>query len=81
MVNTALGLNVCLSTYVVSSMLGATSFRDQWDREIRWSRCNRVSQPAGYAGMLLTYSTPLAAAFLPARRAASVDPVEALRAE
>jgi ceramide glucosyltransferase len=60
----ALGLNVCLSTYVVSSMLGATSFRDQWDREIRWSRCNRVSQPAGYAGMVITYSTPMAVAFL-----------------
>jgi ceramide glucosyltransferase len=60
----ALGLKVHLSRYLVSSMLGATSFRDQWDREVRWSRCNRVSQPGGYAGFCLTFTTPLAVASL-----------------
>jgi ceramide glucosyltransferase len=55
-----LGLKVCLSDYVMASVLGATSFREQWDREVRWARCTRVSRPREYPGMLLTFSTPLA---------------------
>lgn len=56
----ALGRRVHLSTYVVASVLGATTFRDQWDREVRWARCSRVSRPLEYPGILLTFSTPLA---------------------
>ncbi|NOZ29420.1 MAG: glycosyltransferase [Chloroflexi bacterium] len=66
----ALGLRVHLSNYVVRSILGATSFREQWDRETRWARCIRVSRPWEYPGLLLTFSTPLAIAFALATRLA-----------
>ena len=54
-----LGRRVLLSRYVVASVLGATSFREQWQREVRWARTNRVNRPREYPGMLLTFSTPL----------------------
>ncbi len=60
----ALGRRIHVANYVVASMLGATSFRDQWDREIRWARCNRLNEPRGYAGLCLAYTTPLALAML-----------------
>ncbi len=59
-----LGLRVHLSDYIVTSILGATTFQDQWHRELRWARCNRVSQPFEYPGLLLTFSTPLSLALL-----------------
>jgi ceramide glucosyltransferase len=55
-----LGLRVHLSRYVVTSILGATSFSEQCLREVRWARCSRVSRPREYPGILLTMSTPLA---------------------
>jgi ceramide glucosyltransferase len=55
-----LGLRVHLSDYIVASVLGDTTFRDQWDREVRWARCSRVSRTLEYPGLLLTFSTPLA---------------------
>jgi len=58
------GRRVHLSNYVVSSVLGDTTFRDQWDREVRWARCIRVSRPWEYPGLLLTFTTPLALALL-----------------
>jgi ceramide glucosyltransferase len=57
----ALGLRVRLSDYIVSSVLGPTTFRDQWDREVRWAHCNRVSRPLEYPGLLFTFSTPFSA--------------------
>lgn len=54
-----LGLQNQLSDYVTVSVLGATTFREQWNREVRWARCNRVSQPREYPGLILTFSTPL----------------------
>lgn len=59
-----LGLQVRLADYVVVSVLGATTFQEQWQREIRWARCVRVSRPLEYLGLLLTFSTPLAAVLL-----------------
>ena len=56
----ALGLKVWLSDYVMACVLGATRFRDQWAREVRWMRCSRVSRPLEYPGLLISYSTPLA---------------------
>ncbi|HIC88742.1 MAG TPA: glycosyltransferase [Anaerolineae bacterium] len=56
-----LGLRVHLSDYVVTSILGNTTFREQWQREVRWARCSRVSRPWEYPGIVLTFSTPLAA--------------------
>lgn len=59
-----LGRRVELSRYVVTSVLGATTFRDQWFRELRWQRCYRVSRPGEYPGLWLTFTTPLATALL-----------------
>ncbi len=55
-----LGLKVQLSDYVIETILGATSFKEQWRRELRWAYCNRVSESAGYLGLLITFCTPLA---------------------
>ncbi len=57
-----LGLRVHLSDYVVPTFLGATTFREQWHREVRWAQCSRVSRPLEYPGLLITFSTPLALA-------------------
>ena len=56
----ATGHRVHLSDYVTRSVLGATTFRDQWDREIRWAKCARVSRPLEYPAVVLTFATPLA---------------------
>jgi ceramide glucosyltransferase len=66
-----LGLRVHLSDYVVVSILGATTFEEQWQREVRWARCVRVSRPLEYLGLLLTFSTPLATVLLMASAWAS----------
>lgn len=55
----ASGLKVRLSNYVIACILGATTFREQWEREVRWMRCIRVSRPFEYPGLLLSYSVPL----------------------
>jgi ceramide glucosyltransferase len=57
---TDLGRRVVLSDYVVSQQLGSGSAVASWDRELRWARGLRASNPSVYPGMLLTYSTPLA---------------------
>jgi len=56
----ALGLDVRLSPAVVTHVLGAESFRGQWQRELRWNRGIRAARPADYAGLLVTQATPLA---------------------
>ncbi len=55
----ATGHRVHLSDYTVESVLGATTFAEQWRRELRWSKCLRVSRPLEYPVLLLTFSTPL----------------------
>ena len=57
---TQLGLRVYLSQYVVRSVLGPTTFEEQWQREIRWMHCTRISRPLEYPGLLLSFTTPLA---------------------
>jgi ceramide glucosyltransferase len=59
-----LGLKVHLSQYIMTCVLGATTFRKQWDREVRWMRCARISRPREYPGWLFSFSTPLALALL-----------------
>ncbi len=59
-----LGLRVHLSDYIVSTILGATTFREQWQREVRWAHCNRISRPMEYPGLILSFSTPLAVLLL-----------------
>jgi ceramide glucosyltransferase len=58
-----LGLKVRLSDYVIVNVIGRTTFQDEWQREVRWARCSRVSRPIEYPGILLMFSTPLASAF------------------
>jgi ceramide glucosyltransferase len=50
---------VQLSHHVVTCVIGATGFREQWQREVRWARTNRANRPREYPGILLTFSTPL----------------------
>jgi ceramide glucosyltransferase len=59
-----LGLRVHLSDYVVTSILGAISWSELWHQELRWSRCNWVSNPWGTLGLFLSFSTPLALVLL-----------------
>lgn len=54
------GQRVVLSDYIPRAVLGKTSFRDQWYREVRWARCNRVSRPLEYPALLVTLAVPLA---------------------
>ncbi len=58
------GLKVVLSPYIVNTILGATTFPDQWEREVRWSHCNRLSRPFQYPGLLITFTSPLALVLL-----------------
>jgi ceramide glucosyltransferase len=55
----ATGRRVHLSDYTAQSILGATTFAEQWSREVRWAKCLRVSRPREYPGMLFMLSTPL----------------------
>jgi len=55
-----LGRRVHLSHYVVACVLGATTFREQWNREVRWMRNARVCRPREYPVVPLTFTTPLA---------------------
>jgi ceramide glucosyltransferase len=59
-----LGLRVRLSRTVVASVLGATSFGQQWQREVRWARTTRVSRPLEYPALLVTHTLPLALAYV-----------------
>jgi ceramide glucosyltransferase len=57
----ATGRRVHLSDYTTQSVLGSTTFREQWGREVRWAKCMRVSRPLEYPGWLFILSTPLSA--------------------
>ncbi len=54
------GQRVVLTDYIPRAVLGKTTFREQWHREIRWARCNRVSRPLEYPALLVTMAVPLA---------------------
>jgi len=65
----ARGLRVVISGYVVRTIVSDSSLTTLWNHELRWHRTIRGVQPAGYAGMFLTYPLPLALlAFLLAPR-------------
>lgn len=57
-----LGLRIHLSDCPVASVLGSMQFRQQWAREVRWSRGIRAACPSRYLGMIITFSLPLALA-------------------
>ena len=56
----AKGLRVVISPYVVRTIVSDSSLAVLWNHELRWHRTIRGVQPAGYAGMFLTYPVPLA---------------------
>jgi ceramide glucosyltransferase len=56
----ARGLRVVISRHVVRTMVSDSTLPALWDHELRWHRTIRGVQPAGYAGMFLTYPMPLA---------------------
>lgn len=58
---------IALCPYLPQTALGHTSAREEWHRELRWSRCNWIGQPLGNLGYATTFSLPLALAFLAAR--------------
>jgi ceramide glucosyltransferase len=60
----SLGLRVAVSEYVVQNMLGSTSIRDSWNRQVRWARGIRTSTPWHYPGLLVTFLIPIALATL-----------------
>jgi ceramide glucosyltransferase len=53
----ALPSRVILSDVVVSTNLGAVSWRSAWKHQLRWARTIRVSRPGGYWGLLVTQTT------------------------
>ena len=57
-----LGRKIVLSDYILGSVLGSTTFWEEWSREVRWSRCNRVNRPLEYPGYLLLFHLPMALA-------------------
>lgn len=59
------GKRVVLSHQVVDVYLGTTSWREQWHREVRWARTNRLNRPREYAGIILTLTVPLALILIP----------------
>ena len=54
----ATGQKVVLADFAVGHAHGETSFDDLWRQDIRWARTVRSLDPAGYAGMAVTF--PLA---------------------
>jgi ceramide glucosyltransferase len=54
------GLKLRLCSYVVANVIGQTTFREQWDREVRWARGIRVNRGVQYAALLLPLTVPLA---------------------
>lgn len=55
-----LGKTVELSRYVVHTILGKTTFREQWQREVRWARTNRSNRPLEYPGLVISYTIGIA---------------------
>ena len=64
-------LQVALSESVVETYLPAYTFAGFFSHQLRWARTIRASRPAGYAGLLFTFTLPWALlTLLPSRGAA-----------
>ena len=57
------GYTVALSPYVAQTNVSDASLRELWLHELRWARTILAQRPAGYAGSVVTYALPLAAAW------------------
>ena len=63
------GFRVMLSSHVVDHMSPPMTFRQMWERQLRWAMGTRYSRPKGHLGTGLTFAVPygilgLAAALL-----------------
>jgi len=65
------GLGVELSGCVVETHLPAYDFTRFLSHQLRWARTIRASRPLGYAGLLVTFTLPWAAAALLVARGAA----------
>jgi ceramide glucosyltransferase len=54
------GDEVRLSHVVVETAMSPVGFKGMMRHQMRWARSTRISRPAGYLGLLLTYGTALA---------------------
>ena len=54
------GYEVRLSHVVVETAMPPIGFAGMMRHQMRWARSTRISRPAGYLGLLLTYGTALA---------------------
>jgi ceramide glucosyltransferase len=52
-----LGLHIVIADTVVETGLGASTWRDVWKHQLRWSRTIRVSRTGGYIGSVITHTT------------------------
>jgi ceramide glucosyltransferase len=69
------GSRVELAGYVVENVVAEPSPGALWRHELRWARTHRALEPAGYAGLFLTYPISLALlalAIAPRRRSAAL---------
>jgi ceramide glucosyltransferase len=53
---TQLGKRAVLSTYVVETSLGDTTWSGVWQHQLRWGRTIRLSKSSGYAGLPVTHA-------------------------
>jgi len=54
------GFKVALAHEVVETTIPAYTFSQFWEHQLRWARTMRVSRPAGYRGLALTFGLPWA---------------------
>jgi ceramide glucosyltransferase len=67
------GYEVRLSHVVVETLMPPVGFGAMVRHQMRWARSTRISRPAGYLGLLLTYGTALALVNLGVARASSLS--------
>lgn len=52
------GFQVVLSSHVVDHMSSPKTFRQMWERQLRWAMGTRYSRPKGHLGTGLTFAVP-----------------------
>jgi len=52
------GFRVLLSSYVVDHVSPPMTFRQMWERQLRWAMGTRYSRPKGHLGTGLTFAVP-----------------------
>jgi ceramide glucosyltransferase len=63
-VATQLNQRVVLSECIVDHVANAATLSDMFKHQLRWMRAVRVSRPAGYAGLIVTYGITTASLLL-----------------